>query len=361
VTKTKDTVLLGTRVLTRYAELESYLLDFAKGTYRFLWVTGQPGKGKSQRIQATMRERKHLYIKSGQVTPLALYLGCFEHRDEPIILDVDEMEVMMQEPNGRRLLLALGETTTTKRLTWHSTSPRMGEVPSNFETSSPLCVIANDAPGHAAIRSRARKLEFAPTNEEVHRYAASWFWDQQIHDWFGQHLDRLHPLDLRWYVEAYEDRLAGRDWAALLMNAYALDTAESLVQDLEDDPACPTRSDKERRFTERMAGRKGGSRANYHNVLKRLRKSGRLEPEMVGSIPVRGKRPPRLVDTTDAGVVSEPPADLPVGAPSQSDRDGFVLPIAGGPAPRGSTPTTAEADDTVGWERPADAGDGEDE
>jgi hypothetical protein len=347
--KTTDTELLGTRLLTRYAELESYLKQFADGIYRFIWVTGRPGTGKSESIQAAMRGRKVLYVKSGQVTPLSLYIACYEHMNEPIILDLDDMESMLKDTNGRRLLLALGETTPSKQLHWHSMSPRMGDVPSSFETSSPLCVIANDPPLHAAIRSRARKLEFAPTNIEIHRYAATWFWDQPIHDWFGQHLDRLHPLDLRWYVEAHEDRHAGRDWADLLMKSYALDPAEALVQNLQDDPSCPRRQDKERRFAEIMAGRKGGSRANYDIILKRLRKKGSLRPEIVGTIPVRGKRPPANVGDEKA---REPPADLPA-------REGFARPISG-QSGRQERPPRVGADDSVGFERPMEDDDAED-
>ena len=47
---------------------------------------------------------------------------------------------------------------------------------------------------------------------------AKWFWDQEIHDWFGGHLFRLPPLDTRWYVMASNDKRAGRDWRRLILS-----------------------------------------------------------------------------------------------------------------------------------------------
>jgi hypothetical protein len=299
---------LGTRLLTSYSELESYLKQFADGIYRFLWVMGRPGVGKTETAAAAVQDRRVLYVKSARVSALALYQKLHEHLNEPVVLDLDEMSDILRDPDWRRLFLALGENTESKTLYWHTTTPLLGDVPREFETGSTLCVVSNEEPRQAAVRSRATILEFAPTNREVHAAAARWFWHQEIYDWVGRHLDRLHPLDMRWYSEAYSDLVAGRDWQDLLMKNYALNPAEALVQDLESDPARPTRQDKERRFAEVMAGQKGGSRANYHLILRRLRKAGRLEVDEVGttsSIQVRGKRPPSL-----AGLAGEPGQDF---------------------------------------------------
>jgi hypothetical protein len=333
------------RLLTRYSELESYLQQFAEGLYRFLWVTGRPGVGKSELIQAITRDRTILYVKSGRLSPLSLYLACYEHLNQPIVLDLDEMEALLKDPDGRRLFLALGETTLSKKLEWHSTTPRLGNTPTIFETSSTLCVIANEPPRHPAIRSRATILGFYPTNYEVYAYAARWFWDQEIQNWVGRHLSRLHPIDLRCYLQAYGDKLGGRDWANLLMKAYALDAAEVVVQDLWQDPAYPTRGDKERRFIEIMAGRKGGSRANYHIILRRLRKSNRLEPETVDPILVRGKRPPIPLGLE---APCQQAADLP-------QRDGFSRPVTGQTRETNAQPQRRLSDDTVGGEQPPSA------
>jgi hypothetical protein len=186
---------------------------------------------------------------------------------------------------------------------------------------------------------------FEPTNLEIHISAAGWFWDQEIYDWIGSHLNHLHPLDLRWYSEAYSDRIAGRDWADLLLKSYALDAAEAVVQDLEHDPSHPTREDKARKFSEIMAGRKGSSRANYHNILARLRKSKRLDLEAAPVVQVRGKKP--IIGGHEE--MPAPPADIP-------QRDMFARPITGQTGQTAGQGQThrAEADDTLAWERRSD-------
>jgi hypothetical protein len=332
----------NTRILKCYSELESYLVHFACGVYPFIWLTGRPGVGKTETAQAGVRNRKAMFIKSGHVTPLGLYRACYEHLNEPIILDMDEVESLVRNADGRRLLLALGESKREKQVQWLTTSTLLGQTPTRYETTSPLCIIANETTSIAAIQSRALMLFFDPTNEEVHRYAASWFWDQTVHDWFGRHHTRLRPLDVRWYVGAYHDRLAGRDWAHLALKHYALNPAECHVQDLENDPAYPTRNDKERRFRELMAGTKGASRSNYHLILSRLCKSGRLNSDQtVASFPVRGRRPRRPDGQEDT---MPPAADLPI-------REAFVRPITG-EQPGQTRPANVRADDTLGWERP---------
>jgi hypothetical protein len=299
--------------------------------YRFVWLQGRPGTGKSEQIRAALSGCEHLYIKSGTITPLALYRSCFEHLNQPVVLDLDEMESMLKDTLGRRLLLALGETTEEKLLCWNSTSPFLGHTPSSFYTKSTLCIVAKEEPRHLAIRSRALKLLFEPTNEEIHRYAASWFWHQGIHDFVGAHLHRMHPLDLRWYLEAYADHLAERDWAGQLLELYALDRAEALVQDLQRDPGCPTRKDRERRFRESIRG-PGGSRTTYGDIWRRLKKSHRLEADIVAPIEVRGKRPPRPGQDQEepAAPTDEPPRQEfaqtitgtapPAGAPARGRR-----------------------------------------
>jgi hypothetical protein len=96
------TAQLGTRLLTRYSELESYLKQFAEGIYRFLWVMGRPGVGKTEAAAAAVWDRRVLYVKSARVSALSLYVQCYEHLNEPVVLDMDEMTDVLREPDWRR-------------------------------------------------------------------------------------------------------------------------------------------------------------------------------------------------------------------------------------------------------------------
>jgi hypothetical protein len=193
---------------------------------------------------------------------------------------------------------------------------------------------------------------FDPTNLEIHRAVARWFWDQEIHDWFGQHLHRLPPLDIRRYVIADRDKRAGRDWRQIVLNTHAQDRASCIVQDLETDPAYPTREDKARRFVELMGTSKGASRATYFRIRRRLEDEQRLVVEPVPPIQLRRRRPPGTLSQLELDSLEVPFPDRPEEETSPLDvplREQFAQPIQG-QAGGHTSPSPPVLDDTVAWE-----------
>jgi hypothetical protein len=354
------TIPRGARHLRAYADFRSYLEDFVCGRYRFLWFVGRPGITKTESLRAAVRGRNVYHAKGGQLTPAQFYKECYRHLDQPIILD--DAEHLLENKVGAKLISALGDTTPARLLCYATTSRVLEEVPQRFWTTSPLCLLSNRATAHEHILSRAVTLYFDPTNLEVHRAVAAWFWDQQIHDWFGQHLFRLPPLDARWYVTASADKEAGRDWERIVLETHVPDRALSLIQDLERDPAHPTREDKARRFKELMGDARGASRGSYFRMRSRLEQAGRLEVEAVAPIPLRRRRPPATpsrmeLDSIEATVPAppeqeEPAADVPA-------RAAFAQPVRGPESPPAS-PSRMLLDDRLPWEdRPGDDEEGE--
>lgn len=341
----------GARRLKAYAELESYLADFAQGNYPFLWVVGRPGVAKTESLRAAVRGRDVFIQKGGQLTPLQFYVNCFAHRGKPVILD--DAEHLLDNKVGAKLVSALGDTTTAKRMCYGTTTRLPAGTPQSYLTTSPLCVIANKNTRDEAIQSRAVTLFFDPTNLEVHRAVARWYWDQEVHDWFGRHLHRLPPLDSRWYVTASQDKRAARDWRHILLSSRTPDRQTCLVQDLEQDAACPTTEDKARRFSEELAGEKGASRATYFRIRRRLEGEGTLVPECVGPIQLSRSRPPASptlaeLDEMEAG---RPEPEEEPGRLDVPLRDTFTQPIRGtGPTRSGAVRPTL--DDNLPWEAP---------
>ena len=351
---------IGARHLRTYAEFQSYLSDFVRGIYPFLWIVGRPGVSKTESITKAVRGLAVYYRKGGQLTALQFFLDCYFHRGQPIILD--DAEHLLEYKVGEKLISALGETSAAKQLCYGSTSRVLGDVPQTFYTSSPLCIIANKATKHAAIQSRAITLYFDPTNLEVHRAVAAWYWDQEIHDWFGRHLHRLPPLDSRWYVIADRDKRAGRDWRQIILTTHALDRASCVIQDLEGDSACPTREDKARRFLEILGNAKGASRASYFRLRRRMEEGQCLVPQVVPTIPLRRTSPPAIPSLLELESRETQPTQpeeeaQPLDVPA---REEFVQPIRGGVV----LPTAAPRpvlDDALPWERPANPEDEEGE
>jgi hypothetical protein len=348
---TKPRTPRGTRTVRAYDEFIGYLRDFVDGGYHFLWVFGRPGISKTESIKTAIRGRKAYYRKGGQLSPLRFYLDCYHHRGEPVILD--DAEHLLDDPIGATLVRSLADTSSAKLMCWTTSTRALGDVPPTYFTTSPLCIISNKVTSDEALHSRAVVLHFDPPNSEVHRAVGRWFWDQEVYDWFGRHASRLRPLDARWYVVAYQDKLAGRDWRGIVLNAYALDKVACLVQDLEADPAHPTAEDKARRFAELMAGEKGASRASYFRVRKRLQEEGRLGFEVVENVRLRRTKPPgkpTLAELESLEAGQEPPEPSAVTADAPA-RENFGRPVRGEPA-AAPPPLRVRLDDTLGWERP---------
>jgi hypothetical protein len=328
------------RVVRTYADLRQYLDEFARGLRRFVWLLGRPGVAKSESVKAALARCPRFYYRpGGQLTPLQFYIDLYQHRDQPIVLD--DAEHLLDHEVGFKLISALGDTAPRRLLTYGSRSTALDGTPLMFDTESPLCIISNRPTPHEAIRSRALVLYFDPSNSEIHADAASWFWDQQIHDWFGQHLSRVARLESRWYLRCYEDKRAGRDWARLALADYVQpnDRPSVVVQDLEHDASCPNPEDKARRFAEIFAAAKGGSRATYHRVRKALRDKGQLDIEAAPRILLRHTSPPAAPSPLEGGA---PPGPSPAHA-------AFATPVTGSGA---GGPPPAQLDDTVAFEQP---------
>jgi hypothetical protein len=339
------------RHIRTYAELESYLGQFVLGHYPFLWLVGRPGVAKTESVRAAVRGRTVYHRKGGQLTPVQFYRDCYRHRGEPVILD--DAEHLLDHTVGAKLVAALGDTTPAKQLSYATTAHVLGGVPDTFLTTSPLCVIANKFTAHEDIRSRAVTLYFDPTDLEVHRAAARWFWDQEVHDWFGRHLHGLRGVEARWYVIAAQDKEAGRDWRRITLAAHAPDVGSCVVQDLETDPACPTRADKARRFVELMGRATGASRASYFRLRKRLGEEGRLTVEPVPPITLSHTTRPGVPSRVELEAMGAAPLRDPELEPGPLDlpaREAFAQPVRGQPAPQAG-PRRMTLDDSVGWER----------
>lgn len=353
------TVPRGARQLRAYAELESYLADFVRTTYQFLIIIGRPGLAKTESIKRAIRGRQVLYYKGGQLTPAQFYIDCYHHRGEPVILD--DAEHLLDNKVGAKLVSALGDTTPVKTLAYATTGRVLGDVPQNYNTTSPLCIIGNRIALPDEIQSRAVILDFSPSNEEIHRAASAWFWDQTIHDWFGAHLHRLTALDARWYLIAHQDKQSGRDWRQILLRAHAPNRVTCIVQDLESDPAYPTREAKAQRFVELA----GASRVTYFRLRRRLEEEQRLIPAVVSPIPLRRTKAPGKPSLLELESMEVPPADLqedanPLDVPV---REQFAEPIRTSTAsitPSGPRPFADDAD-TLAWEKTSHDDDGDEE
>jgi hypothetical protein len=259
--------------LATYAELEAYVRAFAAGHLPLLMLIGPPGVGKSRCLRQALDSRAGWL--SGQATPLGIYLQAYEYRNQPLILD--DVDGLYADRSGVRLLKALCQSEPVKTLGWHTATPILAlrDVPQQFTTISQVALIGNDwktlNADVAALEDRGHVLVFEPTALEVHRQAASWFWDQQVFDFVAAQLHLMEQHSLRTYRQAHELKQAGLDWRRTVLNR-CLTGPALLVAQLKADPTFTSEAARVRAFV--AAG--GGCRATYFHHARKLRPPGHV-------------------------------------------------------------------------------------
>src|SRR5438093_10502952 len=200
--------------LTTFAELELYVRAFGVGHLNLLMIFGPPGVGKSRLVRQAIGS--NVCWIGGQATPFGIYLQAYEHRHEPIVLD--DVDCLYADRLGIRLLKALGQTESTKTVSWQTAAPALKKcgIPRQFTTTSRVALVGNDwrtlNADVAALEDRGHLLLFEPAPVEVHCQAARWFWDQEIFDFVACHLHLMAQHSLRTYCHAWELKQAGLDW-----------------------------------------------------------------------------------------------------------------------------------------------------
>jgi hypothetical protein len=273
---------LHAELITECDQLRFYARKFAQGLYNCLIFVGPPGRLKSSIIEAETKGQSHLI--SGHAMPFEVFCEAQEHKDVPLLI-IDDADGLYGKPQGQRLLKALTNPRTPKRVPWTSNAPVSRGLLKVFETNSKVCVIDNawntQNEHIAALEDRARLFLFDPPPAEVHKEMGqqNWFGVNEIYQFVGDSLCFFTDLSARSYVKAAEAKVAGEDWRAYLLRA-CIDKADMNIILLEYEAAWRDRSVEEK--AEEFQRRVGMCRATYFNRKRNLL------PRMVGH-PLAGR------------------------------------------------------------------------
>ncbi len=279
--------------LTTYSELEQYVRAFAAGHLNLLMIFGPPGVGKSRSVRQAIGNQA-CWI-GGQATPFGIYLQAYEHRHEPIVLD--DVDCLYADRLGIRLLKALGQTESTKTVSWQTAAPTLKKcgIPRQFTTTSRVALVGNDwrtlNADVAALEDRGHLLLFEPAPVEVHRQAARWFWDQEIFDFIAGHLHLMAQHSLRTYYHALELKQAGLDWRQGVL-CRCLTGVALAVAKLKANPNFASEAQRVQAFVRSGAG----CRASYFRHAQKLRPTERppkillteMSPPQDEAVPANG-------------------------------------------------------------------------
>jgi hypothetical protein len=139
----------------------------------------------------------------------------------------------------------------------------------SFTTTSRVALVGNDwktlNADVAALEDRGHVVFFKPTALEVHRQAATWFWDQETFDFVATHLHLIAQHSLRTYWQAWELKQAGLDWRLAVLSRCLTGVALAVAR-LKVNPSFASKAARVRAFVQSGAG----CRATYYHHVKKL-------------------------------------------------------------------------------------------
>ena len=257
----------GVITVSTYDELHRFVHAFAAGHLNLLILIGPAGVAKSQTVRQAVGEDA-CWIE-GNASAFGIYSKLYRHRDSLVV--IDDVDSLYSDRAAIRLLKCLCQTDARKHVAWETGAVGRDsrDTPREFVTSSRVIIIANDwktiDQNVAAVQDRGHLISFCPTPEEVHRRVGTWFKNQAIYEWFGEHLHLIPNLSMRLYVRAAELQAAGINWVQHLLAD--IPHKSRLVAELRADPSFASEAER----IEAFQARGGGSRATYFNHKKKLR------------------------------------------------------------------------------------------
>lgn len=255
------------RAVRTYADLSRFAQGFASGKLPLLVVHGGQGTGKTSTMRAAL---PNATVIGGHASAMALYEQAYLADDGPILLD--DVDSLLTQPAATAVLKNLCQSEPSRTVTWMTTSKYLDEreIPREFTTRSPVCILANkwDArnPNVRALGDRGFVLRFEPSVQEIHEAAGAWVEDREVYDHVGGLLPRITRLSMRDYRNAMAEKEFGGDWRAGLDQSLQAQDPLSVVKRLLGDKGHASEADRVAAF--RAATGKG--QATYYRLRRQL-------------------------------------------------------------------------------------------
>lgn len=217
----------GFDLIKSYDELTQYTEAFADREIGFLLLVGSPGSGKSKQMQHDIKGKGCVWIDNHAAT-LGLYCKVYAADSAPVVLD--DVNHFFKDKIALSLMKALTQTDDVKHVSWESTTKQLVEkgVPTEFNTRSPICMIANtwDAMNadFIAVQDRAMCVAFFPSAHSIHSRVIElgWCQDKEVVKFVEKHLDLIEQPSMRDYYMGAKYKKLGMDWKQKLLRLWGL-------------------------------------------------------------------------------------------------------------------------------------------
>ena len=220
---------LRPEVVHTYKELcrirNQFVVGYKGFKIPFLIVIGDPGLSKSYQFENTPGA---CFINSA-ASAVGLYVAAYQNRNKPMVLD--DVDGLLKDQTVVSLLKSLASDRDEKTVTWAKQSSALQklEIPTQFTTTSRLCILCNEFPKVSknvqAVLDRAKLVCFTPDVEENHEYVRT-FWGKEnrahmdVYNFFGENLYRITTPSIRLYNAALREKLLGNNFKEWLLKQW---------------------------------------------------------------------------------------------------------------------------------------------
>jgi len=128
------------------------------------------GLSKSYSVDEVIKG-KDVKVLSSHLTPLSNYMNLYKFKDKSIVLR--DLDALLTNNINVSLLKQCAETKgkTPKTISYHSSTPRMDDVPASFTTTSNILIETNSfqakTPALKALESRGFHILFEPSKTAI--------------------------------------------------------------------------------------------------------------------------------------------------------------------------------------------------
>lgn len=246
-----------------YDELHNYVKAFSKKKLNLLIIVSRGGLGKTFIAEEALIEEAPL-VFTGHVTPLSMYKELHDrNKDEKdFIAMFDDVDALMMNKSNVAILKQLCDTREEKTIKYFTSSPRLKDLPKEFETSCKVLMNMNSLETEDknlnALLTRAHLVHFDPTSEEIMNHLKKFADDKEIVSFIETYSKFSKLLNLRIYKRAEEMKEIGLDWKQEIVSELKIDMKlyeiETLLKKYKTD------AEREKHFSE--------SRSSYYRSKK---------------------------------------------------------------------------------------------
>ena len=228
-------------VLTTYKELREFYSDFLGKNGRSFFLLGRGGTGKSEIYRGLIGAREAeesgnpdapydncpgAYLRA-TASAVGIYTEFFKYRNQCMVCD--DVLNLLKDPAVVANLMAAADTRDAKQMHYKKQNSQLRSegIPNTFRYTGRVGIVSNDLPRKGAVANSIKALFtrlkfylFAPTETEVHNYAATWCKDAEILKWIQEWRFMANGLHLRYYHDAMKEKAAGNNWKGELISRW---------------------------------------------------------------------------------------------------------------------------------------------